>query len=131
MTLSWTQLSATFLEELKLLSMELGMPTVTPMLDPERACSTSGSASKSFTLEMLLDFKSSNTFNGGRGCEDVVPQFTPIATAVERRGHTVAKKRKRKRRPGGIWPGGGAQEERERERERESQEKQMGANCEA
>lgn len=36
-TLSWTQLSAAFLEEFKLLSIELGMATVTAMLEPESA----------------------------------------------------------------------------------------------
>ena len=83
MTLSCTQLSAAFLEELKLLSIEFGMPTVTPILDPESAGRTSGSASKSLTLVMLLDFKSSTTLGGGRGCEAVLPQLMPMARTLE------------------------------------------------
>lgn len=101
MTLSCTQLSAAFLEEFKLLSMEFGIPTVTPMLEPESAWRTSGSASKSLTLVILLAFKSSTTLVGGRGCDAVVPQFTPMARAPE-----PSKKKKRKKtreeRLGGI-----------------------------
>lgn len=33
---------------------------------------------------MLLDFKSSTTFSGGSGWEAVVPQFTPIAPALDK-----------------------------------------------
>lgn len=58
------------------------MPTVTNILDPERACRTSESVSKSLTLEMLLDFNSPTTFAGGNGWEAEVPQFTPKAAVA-------------------------------------------------
>lgn len=104
MTLSCTQLSAVFLEEFKLLSILFGMPTMTPMLDPESAWRTSGSASKSFTLVMLLDFKSSTTSGGGRGCEAAVPQFTPTARTPEARPKMAKKKKKMiGQRFRGIW----------------------------
>lgn len=88
-TLSCTQLSAAFLEEFKDLSIELGIPTVTAILEPESASRTSGSASKSFTLVMLFAFNSSTTFGGGSGCDALVPQFTPTAAASELVEETV------------------------------------------
>lgn len=58
------------------------MPTVTNILEPERACRTLESVSKSLTLEMLLAFNSPTTFAGGNGCEAEVPQFTPKAAVA-------------------------------------------------
>lgn len=78
------------------------MPTVTKTLEPDRACSTSGSASKSLTLETLLDLKSSTTLGGGRGWEDMVPQLTPMAPAVQPRRHGMVNNRKGMKRLGGI-----------------------------
>lgn len=78
------------------------MPTVTPMLEPERASRTSGSASKSLTFAMLLDFKSSTTLAGGNGWEALVPQFTPIAPASEPI-EGMAKRRTKRVRYGDIF----------------------------
>ena len=75
---------------------------MTTMLEPERACSTSGSASKSLTLETLLDFKSSTTLVAGRGWEDIVPQLTPMAPAVEPRRHGMVRDRKSMKGLGSI-----------------------------
>lgn len=72
---------------------------MTPRLDPESASRTSGSASNSFTLVMLFDFKSSTTLAAGNGCEAVVPQFTPTARALSA---VAAKKKMIKERFGGI-----------------------------
>lgn len=82
--LSCTQVRAALSDELRLRSIELGMPTVTWMFEPESDCRTSGLASKSFTLVMPLDFSSSTTFCGGRGWDEAVPQFTPMAEVVDR-----------------------------------------------
>lgn len=78
------------------------MPIVTPMLDPERASRTSGSASKSLTFAMLLDFKSSTTLAGGNGWEALVLQFTPIAPASEPI-EGMAKRRTKRVRYGDIF----------------------------
>lgn len=77
--LSRTHLSAAFLDEFKLLSISLGIPTVTSIRDLERESRTWGLASESLTLVMSLDCRSSTTLGGGRGWEDEVPQFTPTA----------------------------------------------------
>lgn len=89
--LSCTQLCAAFREELRLRSMELGMPTVTRMLEPESDSRTSGSASNSFTLAMLLAFNSSTTFCGSRGWDAAVPQLTPTPS-TERAAETTNSK---------------------------------------
>lgn len=96
--LSCTQLWAAFNEELRPRSMELGMPTVTRMLEPESDWRTSGSASNSFTLAMLLAFSSSTTFCGGRGWDAAVPQLTPTPSTERVRSTANNKEINRKMR---------------------------------
>ena len=49
---------------------------------PIRALSIAGSASKSFTFEILLSIKRLTTVEGFNLCEDSVPQFTPMADSA-------------------------------------------------
>lgn len=104
--LSCTQLSAAFNEALRLRSMEFGMPTVTRILEPDRDWRTSGSASNSFTLPMLLALSSSTTFCGGRGCDAAVPQLTPMHSTLEGRARSSRREIEREMGVGVRFRGG-------------------------